>query len=67
MFDRGLGDLFVTRTAGHVLDNAVRANVALTVQHLKVSLILSEAIESGKLKIVGGRYDLDTGSVEIVG
>lgn len=135
IFDRGLGDLFVIRTAGHVidnavlgslefgvlelgiplllvlghekcgavaatleavennaaapgqiaalvqgirpavekvegqpgdhLDNAVRANVELTVNRLQESPLLAEAVAQGQLKIVGGRYDLDTGTVEI--
>ncbi|MBZ9751541.1 carbonic anhydrase [Deinococcus sp. HMF7604] len=133
IFDEGLGDLFVIRTAGHVLDGAalgslefgvaelgipllvvlghercgavtatmdvverralapgnietlvaairpavlygkgegaarvdqvVRANTALTIQRLQRSAILAEAVERGKLKIVGGHYDLDTGAV----
>jgi len=52
--------------SGDTLDNAVKANVELTVQWLKASPILSEAIEAGQLRIVGARYDLDTGSVEMV-
>jgi len=136
VFDRGLGDLFVIRTAGHVVDsavlgslefgvaelgipllvvlghekcgavnatietleqnghapaeieylvqgiepavvqaeeqtgdllaNAINANVLLTVERLKSTAILAEALAQNKLKIVGGRYDLDTGAVEIV-
>jgi carbonic anhydrase len=52
--------------SGDLLDNAVKANVELTIQRLKSSPILSEAIQKGELKIVGARYDLDTGSVELV-
>jgi len=136
VFDRGLGDLFVIRTAGHVLDNAalgsiefgvaelkiplllvlghercgavsasiesiekhveapdqiaalvkgiapavekahgqagdqvdnvVRANTELTVAQLKATPILADALSKGALKIVGGRYDLDTGMVEVI-
>jgi carbonic anhydrase len=51
---------------GELLDNAVRANVALVVSQLKASPILAEAMHAGKLKIVGGRYDLDTGLVEFL-
>jgi carbonic anhydrase len=51
--------------SGDLLDNAVKANVGLTVERLKGSPILSEAISKGELKIVGGLYDLDTGIVEI--
>ena len=52
--------------SGDLLDNAVKANVSLTVEHLKGSSILSEAVEKGELKIVGARYDLDTGLVEVI-
>ncbi len=134
VFDRGLGDLFVVRTAGHVIDeavlatiefgveqlhiplifvlghegcgavkaaldaseltdgsnpanpliaaispavvqaksaagdplgNAVRANIELTIEKLKLSKVLGPAIEDGRLKIVGGLYDLDTGVIEL--
>ena len=53
--------------SGDLLDNAVKANVSLTVEHLKESSILSEAVENGGLRIVGARYDLDTGLVEVIG
>jgi len=52
--------------SGDLLDNAVKANVSLTVEHLKIFSILSEAVEKGELKIVGARYDLDTGLVEVI-
>jgi carbonic anhydrase len=133
LFDQGLGDLFVVRTAGHVLDsavlgsiefgiselkipllvvlghqrcgavkasieavevrmlvpgsieaivdgirpalllaegegsafvdNAVRANVRVTVQRLGNSKIISTAVAEGRVKIVGAYYSLDTGEV----
>jgi carbonic anhydrase len=52
--------------SGDLLDNAVKANVSLTVERLEGSSILSEALEKGDLKIIGARYDLDTGMVEVV-
>jgi carbonic anhydrase len=52
--------------SGDLLDNAVKANVLLTVERLKRSSILSEALEKGALKIIGARYDLDTGIVEVI-
>ena len=52
--------------SGDLLDNAVKANVSLTVERLKGSAILSEAVENGELKIIGARYDLDTGVVEVI-
>jgi carbonic anhydrase len=46
------------------VDGAVRANVDLTVAQLRASgPILSEFVHKGELKIVGARYDLDTGVV----
>jgi len=49
---------------GDKLDNAVVTNVRLVVQELKASKpILSEAISAGRIKVVGARYDLDTGVV----
>lgn len=52
---------------GDALDNAVLANTALTVAALKATPLLAEALGKGSLKIVGGRYDLDTGAVAIAG
>lgn len=136
VFDRGLGDLFVIRTAGHVIDEAVlgslefgvaelqipllmvlghgkcgavkatleavehnaeapasigylvkgikpavelaatqtdftldsciNAHVTLTVNHLRETPILAGAVAQGQLLIVGARYNLETGSVELI-
>jgi carbonic anhydrase len=52
--------------AGERLDNAVRMHTALTVEHLQESKVLEEALKAGKLKIVGARYDLETGAVQAV-
>jgi carbonic anhydrase len=51
---------------GDPVDNAVDANVYDQIERLKRSSLLSERVRSGKLKIVGGRYDLDTGRVKIL-
>ncbi len=40
VFDRGLGDLFVVRTAGHVLDTAVLGSVEFAVEVLDVPLLV---------------------------
>jgi carbonic anhydrase len=40
IFDCGLGDLFVVRTAGHALDDAGYASVQYVVEHLGVQLIV---------------------------
>ena len=48
-----------------LLDAAVRENVRRVVTRLRTSeAVLLEPIRTGKLKIVGARYDLDDGSVE---
>jgi len=51
---------------GDSVENAVKANVRLQANRLKASPVINQLIEEGKLKIVGGYYDLDTGAVEIV-
>jgi carbonic anhydrase len=51
---------------GDLIDNAVIANVRDQITKLKKSPILQERSETGKLQVVGGRYDLDTGKVTIV-
>ena len=53
--------------SGDPVDNAVIANVQYQIQKLKwSSAILSGRSHNGKLKIVGGRYDLDTGEVTLI-
>ncbi|WP_179067226.1 carbonic anhydrase [Nostoc sp. C052] len=51
---------------GDAVENAVVANVQYQIERLKHSKLLTKQVESGKLKIVGGRYDLDTGRVTII-
>lgn len=49
------------------VDQAVIANVRYQIQRLKQnSTLLSQRLLDDKLKIVGGRYDLDTGEVTLV-
>ncbi len=49
---------------GDKLDNAVITNVKLVVSHLKAAKpILSDQSSNKKIRIVGARYDLDTGIV----
>ena len=40
LFDRGLGDLFVVRTAGNVVDDSVLGSIEYAVTHLGVRLIV---------------------------
>ncbi|HAT15574.1 MAG TPA: carbonic anhydrase, partial [Microcoleaceae bacterium UBA11344] len=45
---------------GDAWDNAVRANVKMSVNKLKaLSPILAKAVKAGTLKVVGARYDID--------
>jgi carbonic anhydrase len=52
--------------AGDPVENAVRENVKLVMKNLATSQELSAMVKSGELKIVGGIYDLDTGTIEML-
>jgi carbonic anhydrase len=52
--------------AGDPVENAVRENVKLVMKNLATSEELSAMVKSGDLKIVGGIYDLDTGTIEML-
>jgi carbonic anhydrase len=51
---------------GDRLTNAVKANVQMQVARLQRSPLLTAAMQTGALKIVGAYYDLDTGTVSLV-
>jgi carbonic anhydrase len=51
---------------GDHLHNAVRANVELQVQALRQERSLRERTETGRLKVVGAIYELDSGRVEVL-
>jgi carbonic anhydrase len=51
---------------GDPLVNATKENVKLQVERLKTSAVIANAIEQGKLKVVGAYYDLDTGAISLV-
>lgn len=52
---------------GNPLDNAVRANVEGGVARLKMlAPIVAPAVKQGKVKVVGGVYDLKTGAVAMI-
>ena len=53
--------------SGDPLKNAIVANVNNQITTLKSSPVLAKLIESERLKIVGGYYDLDTGLVSQIG
>jgi carbonic anhydrase len=48
---------------GDRVDNAVKANVEMTVKKLRASPLFAKLISEGNLKIVGAVYSLDTGKV----
>ncbi len=51
---------------GDPVENAARENVKLVVEKLAASKELSAMVKSAELKIVGGIYDLDTGTIEML-
>ena len=54
------------RASGDLVDNMVRAQTRLTVARLKHDQVLAERLRAGALAIVGARYDLDTGRVDVI-
>jgi carbonic anhydrase len=54
------------RQSGDMVDNMVRAQTKLTVAQLKKEPDLAEKVRAGRLMIVGGRYSLTTGRVQIL-
>ena len=53
---------------GNLLDNALRANVAIGVDQLRgLQPIVAPAVKRGQVKVVGAMYDLRTGSVTLTG
>lgn len=60
--------LAAIRAGGDVVDGTVRANIARNVARLRdVSPLLAAAMDSGGLRIVGARYDLDDEEVTLMG
>jgi carbonic anhydrase len=51
---------------GDLKENTVIANIQRQAQKLVESSILADSIQAGKLKIVGGQFDLQTGKFAIV-
>ncbi len=48
------------------LEENIISNVKLGMNRLQASPVISQLIKEGKLKIVGGYYDLDTGKINVV-
>ena len=58
IFDQGLGDMFVVRTAGHVVDSAVLGSIEYAVTVLDVPLIVvlgHDSCGAVKATLVGAR------------
>ena len=51
---------------GDRVANAVTANIRLQARRVKQSPVISQLILQGRLLVVGGYYDLDTGAVTII-
>ena len=52
---------------GDVIDRAVRAHVKIQVERLRgADPIVSRAVETGGVQVVGARYDIDRGQVEVL-
>jgi carbonic anhydrase len=52
---------------GDTLENAINANVEIGVERLKnLEPILAAPVKEGKVKVVGGVYDLRTGRVTVI-
>lgn len=51
---------------GDRLENAIKSNVLLQTKRLQTSPIIFKLVQQGKLKVVGGYYDLDTGTVSLI-
>ncbi len=48
------------------IEESVKSNIKLQVKNLQNSPIISQMMQEGKLKVVGGYYNLETGIIEIV-
>lgn len=58
LFDQGLGDMFVVRTAGHVIDSAVLGSIEYAVSVLEVPLVVVLGHDScGAVKAALGALD----------
>lgn len=49
-----------------VYEKSIDENIKNTIAEIEKSPVIEELVASGKLKIVGAKYDLDTGKVEIL-
>jgi carbonic anhydrase len=53
--------------SGNTLDDTIKQNVLLNVERLKnATPIVNKFVADGKVRVIGGVYQLDTGKVEIL-
>lgn len=60
VFDQGLGDLFVIRTAGNIVDSIGIGSIEYAVEHLGTSLVVvmgHESCGAVKAALHGGKFD----------
>ena len=68
LFDQGIGDIFVIRTAGEVMDNATLGTIEYAVEHLNIPLIVVTGprqlrrSQGGSNRRSPGAYQLPRGS-----
>ncbi|MDO9378172.1 MAG: carbonic anhydrase [Nocardioidaceae bacterium] len=65
VFDEGLGDLFVVRSAGEVLDDAVIGSIEYAVEHLGIALVV--VLGHADCGAVGATVDVVRGDAEATG
>jgi carbonic anhydrase len=66
LFDQGIGDIFVVRTAGQVMDNVTIASIEYAVEHLNVPLVVvlgHDGCGAVKATIAGGEAPGHLGSL----
>ncbi len=52
---------------GDLVDNAIRANIDIVTKQVKSSTpVIAKLVRTGKVKVVGAYYDIDTGLVQIL-
>jgi carbonic anhydrase len=59
-------DVAVSQPGDDLVEKMVRAQVILTVQRLQNDQLIADLMKNDGLWIVGGRYDLTSGQVEII-
>lgn len=66
IFDQGLGDLFVIRVAGNLIDDLITGSIEYAVEHLDVKLVMvmgHSNCGAVKATIAGGKASPNTGCI----